>query len=403
MKTIIIFALAMITWLGCFSQSDFLPVNTPSEDGYSPEWVMHFALQDNSLSTSFRNLLITIVNKKLAEKNKKFRVNEFNIKWIIVDCGKDTVMHLPQGYTNSGRPKTDLNIVKTFENPKDYYGPVRLFTFEDCRAAIYKGNCTNLVDVPCLPCGPWLVAQVTPKAPPCEDCEESNWVDVVPKETPDEWTTLNDPQQEITIPDELASSSENDFIQIPNEETKREVSIPVYLVDTVLQEIHQTVVVVNVQGGYYPRYYCYYGNGMDYTFYSYAYPMWYTYWNSWKYYQYSSFRHFRQEHYCHFNYDNNHRNINYGNRNYGSPRTNPGHGDNYAGGRNTNGGYNKSVAQQQNAQRYGRSTTQNTRPVVPNNAQNYGRSTTQNNASSYVRPTQNNAPRYSNSGRTLLH
>ena len=176
MKKIILVALVLITGSVCFGQH-YLPINIPREDGYSPEWVASFAgvskntaffprsQQSNPLAVSYRNYTVSVINKRLAEGGVIERVSENNLYYIFTDpiYSRDTIMYLPAGYINSGRPKNNPNTVEPVVSKIEYYGPVRICEIYGCFFALYKEGCTNTLDYPILRIG--TIVQIDPIIP----------------------------------------------------------------------------------------------------------------------------------------------------------------------------------------------------------------------------------------------
>jgi hypothetical protein len=146
MKKLVILALAL-AGLECFGQKEqkLQPINPPREDGYNSEWVANFALGTSNLSINYREALVSLVNKKLAEAGKKIKVDSTHILYIIKKYSKDTLMTLPAGFMNLGKTETDR--VEFRRNDVPCTGVVRFFRIPGCGFPLYKEDCTNLVQM----------------------------------------------------------------------------------------------------------------------------------------------------------------------------------------------------------------------------------------------------------------
>ena len=143
MKNLIIFVLATLLGLECFSQGK--PICPYNENGYTVSQVKSFALEPSELSANYRGEILKIINAGLINSGENLVLDQRHISWIFQHV-KDSAVQL-NSFVNSYK----IGNVIYFKDDKNFSGMVGVFQYKKCRLILYKTICLNLLKVPPIP------------------------------------------------------------------------------------------------------------------------------------------------------------------------------------------------------------------------------------------------------------
>lgn len=122
------------------------PIRPYKEGSYPVSEVKTLAFATDLISPWWRQNLVMLVNNGLVAKGKTLRVDETNIYWIL---DHTSYQHRKYGrYTNSHL----LNKIPGWYVDADgWEGVVAVFDYDGVSVDLFKGMCTNLVNIPLTP------------------------------------------------------------------------------------------------------------------------------------------------------------------------------------------------------------------------------------------------------------
>ena len=137
MKNLIIFLLA-VSPVFSFAQ---LPVQSPSEFGYSKSNVLEFTQDTTELSAQYRSAFVDLINKGFRESGSANQIAEEHISWAL-DSVREEYVELDT-FLVSRVIENTLEFQETYSHK----GVAGVFYFGDLRVVLYLRSSISLLDV----------------------------------------------------------------------------------------------------------------------------------------------------------------------------------------------------------------------------------------------------------------
>ena len=122
------------------------PIQPYVEDQYEISQVESFALSNSSLSKSWRDEAISIINDGLTLAGIDMELDERHISWIFNHVEYEFV-DLPKGYTNSYRSENGGSVKFTDKTKEVRRIKVGVFKYKNLRIVLFKAACMNLLKI----------------------------------------------------------------------------------------------------------------------------------------------------------------------------------------------------------------------------------------------------------------